>query len=295
MTNIFYLIQFSCGLIGVLAASNRSCLDHFAFSAGASKKSKLWQVIILTLAFALFATEDALETWGWKYGILAATSWTSFLACLTRLAFPYGEPNDGQTGQREHQIPTAAGHEDPTDRATPARISSQPLDMRSNPLTTVEIAAMRKLNRSVDSRWVDWAVDSLVAGHDTPSLRVLAGESAPFNQFEMGSLVDRVLDELQVPLPKTENDAVIVCATPLVKQLASRDVGIASALSALAHLCIERDYLRDLYCFYSLHFAFDDLQVVEYQFYWDGATRENIDDIVTQEAKAWIEKLGSDV
>ncbi len=154
---------------------------------------------------------------------------------------------------------------------------------------------MRKLNRGVDSRWVDWAVDSLAAGHDTPSLRVLAGESAPFNQFEMWSLVDAVLDELQVPLPKTEDDAAIICATPLVKQLASRDVDIASALSTLAQFCIERDYLRGLYCFYSLHFAFDDLQVSEHQHYWDGATRENINDIVTQEAKTWIETLGSDV
>ncbi len=153
---------------------------------------------------------------------------------------------------------------------------------------------MRRLNRDVDSRWIDWAVDSLVAGHDTPSLRVLAGEAAPFNQFEMGSLVDQTLDELHVRLPETEDDAAVVCATPLVKRLASQDVETAEALSTLAQLCIERDYLRDLYCFYLLHFAFDDLQAGEHQWYWEGATRENINGIVAQEARAWVEALESE-
>ena len=166
--------------------------------------------------------------------------------------------------------------------------------MQSNTATTEVIAAMRRLNRDVDGQWVEWAVRSLVAGDDTPSLRVLAGESAPFNQFEMGALVDRTLDELHVPLPKSHDDAAIVCAVPLVQQLASREANPAAVLVELAQLCIECDYLRDLYSFYLLHHAYDDLQVSDHQWYWGGATRENIRDIVTQEARTWIEALRSD-
>ncbi|MFZ4464691.1 MAG: hypothetical protein ACOYN5_12650 [Bacteroidales bacterium] len=51
--------------------------------------------------------------------------------------------------------------------------------------TTAEILAFKALNRNIDKTWVDWAVDMLIAGYDTENLTILAGESEPFNQFQM--------------------------------------------------------------------------------------------------------------
>ncbi|MNU10368.1 hypothetical protein D3C72_2574790 [compost metagenome] len=39
--------------------------------------------------------------------------------------------------------------------------------------------------------------------------------------------------------------------------------------------------------FYLLYFAKDDLTEEEYQHYWDGANRENIDQIISKTFKNW--------
>jgi hypothetical protein len=73
------------------------------------------------------------------------------------------------------------------------------------PPSTKEILAYRTPNRVVDERWVDWAVSMLEQGYDTPHLRVLAGESPPFNQFEMVALADRAFEELGLDWSDTKN------------------------------------------------------------------------------------------
>jgi hypothetical protein len=95
--------------------------------------------------------------------------------------------------------------------------------------STAEILAFKALNRDVDKTWVDWAVDMLIAGFDTEHLTILAGESEPFNQFQMQELAEKVLVELQL------------------------------------------DYSDNS----------------ENQWYWDGATRENIEKIITDYFTAW--------
>ena len=50
-------------------------------------------------------------------------------------------------------------------------------------------------------------------------------------------------------------------------------------LFILRELYICEDYRKDLDDFHRLYWAFDDLQVGEVQYYWDGATRNNIHEI----------------
>ena len=48
---------------------------------------------------------------------------------------------------------------------------------------------------------VDWAVDALVGGWDSPSLRILAGLEKPPNEFEVDHFVARLAHELGIALP----------------------------------------------------------------------------------------------
>src|SRR5206468_5361865 len=59
--------------------------------------------------------------------------------------------------------------------------------------TLKQLLAERALARTPTDAWVEWAVDQLMRGQDTPHLRILAGERAPFNAFEMYALFDTVL------------------------------------------------------------------------------------------------------
>jgi len=55
----------------------------------------------------------------------------------------------------------------------------------------------------------------------------------------------------------------------------------------LKDICIELDYEKYLYDFFSLYFAKDDLSYSENQWYWNGATRENIEKTITDYFTTW--------
>lgn len=152
--------------------------------------------------------------------------------------------------------------------------------------TTAEILAFKALNRDIDKAWVDWAVDMLMAGYDTEHLTILAGESEPFNQFEMQELADKVLAELQ--LDYSDKDQTIKnYACYLIDKSLDGELDNFKVLNILKDICIELDYEKYLYDFYSLYFAKDDLSYSENQWYWDGATRGNIDKIIMDYFTTW--------
>lgn len=152
--------------------------------------------------------------------------------------------------------------------------------------STAEILAFKALNRDIDKSWIDWAVDMLMAGFDTENLTILAGESEPFNQFEIQELVDKVLAELQ--LDYLDKDRTIKnYACYLIDKSLNGELDNFKVLDILKDIFIELDYEKYLYDFYSLYFAKDDLSYSENQWYWEGATRENIDKIITDYFKTW--------
>ena len=156
-------------------------------------------------------------------------------------------------------------------------------------VSTAEVVALRSLRRSIDQPFVDWAIGMLTDGRDTPSLRVLAGESPPFNQFEIEALVDRVFEELGLALHSTPAEAARALATVRIKQATAGEDSRSNVLAELAQLHIELDYSPDLQDFYLLHFARSDLQEDDVQWYWPGADRDNIDAIVDERFASWLQ------
>ena len=69
--------------------------------------------------------------------------------------------------------------------------------------------------------------------------------------------------------------------------------GWIATLTIIKDLCIARDYQRDIYDFYLLYFAYTDLQESEVQWYWEGATRENIASIVRDRAEVFLQSTGN--
>jgi hypothetical protein len=53
-------------------------------------------------------------------------------------------------------------------------------------------------------------------------------------------------------------------------------------------------YPHDLYDFYLLYFAYSDLQDASVQWYWEGATRDNILAIIGERAAAFVGANGRD-
>ncbi len=152
--------------------------------------------------------------------------------------------------------------------------------------STAEILAFKALNRDIDKSWIDWAVDMLMAGFDTENLAILASEFEPCNQFQLQDLTSKVLDELR--LDYSDKDQTIKnYACYLIDKSLDGELANFKVLDILKDICIELDYEKYLYDFYSLYFAKEDLSYSENQWYWDGATRENIDEIITDYFKNW--------
>jgi hypothetical protein len=159
--------------------------------------------------------------------------------------------------------------------------------------STAEILAFKALNLEVDKTWVDWAVDMLMAGFNTEHLAILAGESEPFNQFQMQELVDKVLAELQLGF-KDKAQTIKNYACYLIDKSLNGELDNFKVLDILKDICIELDYEKYLYEFYLLYFAKYDLSYSKNQYYWNGATRENIDKVVTNYFVVWKTKCETD-
>jgi hypothetical protein len=117
---------------------------------------------------------------------------------------------------------------------------------------------------------------------------VLAGESAPFNQFEMAALTDKVFDELGLKPPDNATDAAVAFTSVMADLALSGETPLDTALGEVAQVCIELDYLKEIYDFYLLRFAREDLQSDEVQYYWPGGNRENIDEITRDRFASWL-------
>ena len=144
--------------------------------------------------------------------------------------------------------------------------------------STAEILAFKTLGRVIDKAWVDWAYEMLEAGFETENLVILAGELAPYDQFELQSLTDKIFSELDLSWDNRE--LVLknyVCY--LVEKALIGKVKFIDVLALVKDMYMELDNELSLIDFYRLYYAYDDLEYSEHQWYWDGATRENIDEL----------------
>lgn len=155
--------------------------------------------------------------------------------------------------------------------------------------STYEIIAWKFFNRSVDEKWAEWAVEMMMAGFETESLPMLALLERPYNQFELKELTDRILDELG--LSNQSKDTVVYnYASYLVCLGIGGERDISSVLSSLKAMYYALDSDSDLLNFYLLSYAKEDLAFSEVQYYWDGADRSNIDEVIVNEFREWLKK-----
>lgn len=152
--------------------------------------------------------------------------------------------------------------------------------------STPEILALKALNRDVDGSWVEWASDMLQAGYDTEHLRILAGEHFLFDQFYLHSLTDKVLSELNLDPSDTER-TIKNYAAYLTDRALKGEFNPLQALTTLKDLCIELGYADYLFGFYLLYFATVDLINYGDQHYWEGATKENIEEVTRAHFVKW--------
>jgi hypothetical protein len=151
---------------------------------------------------------------------------------------------------------------------------------------TYKILAYKAIKDFNTDECIDWAIKLLELGYETPSLLILAGLDRPTNYFEAINYLEKTLKELDIK-PKENEDAIISYCYFYIKQISNR-INVKNNLAIVCKFCSDYDYEKNIYNFYLLNWAWDDFNYSDTTHYWNGATKDNIEDLVIQISKDWI-------
>ena len=151
--------------------------------------------------------------------------------------------------------------------------------MQEPVLSTYKILKEKAFNYDIGESWVDWAIEMIEAGYEADSLYQLAGTLKPYNQFELQALTTQVLKDLQLD-NSDKRKALKNYVYFLISSNVDRPENYLKVLREFRDIYYELDMDSEYQDLALLYWAKDDLLYADYQHYWDGANRENIDTII---------------
>lgn len=155
-------------------------------------------------------------------------------------------------------------------------------------LSTYKILKAKAFNEDIDESFIDWAIEMIEAGYESDNLYMLAGETKPYNQFQLQELTKKILEDFGFNY--TNRDTAI---TNYIYYLITNSIDYPETyyktLRELKNICLNMDMDAAYMDFYLLYHAKEDLIENEFQCYWGDANRENIDQIIKDNFKEWVE------
>lgn len=157
--------------------------------------------------------------------------------------------------------------------------------------STAEILFYKQQNSNINIQWINWAIDMFQAGYETENIIILAGEDIYCNPFEFTALTDKIFEELH--LNHIDIDKTLIAYSTFLIQQAIQSPNknkICDILKKLEYLCISNDYNTNLYDFYALSNAIDEMEECGRQYYWNDSsfTKDNWYEYVLEYFKQYI-------
>ena len=153
--------------------------------------------------------------------------------------------------------------------------------------STYKIVAFSEIPNFNADECVDWAIEMISLGHESPSLYILAGLNKPTNYFETVEYLTAALAELHLKV-KASNEGILSYSSYFIEKIANGD-NVKENLKEVYKYSQSRDFEKLIYDFYLLYWAWDDLDYGnETQEYWPDANKENINSIVMTTANKWV-------
>ncbi|EAZ90760.1 peptidyl-tRNA hydrolase [Crocosphaera chwakensis CCY0110] len=134
---------------------------------------------------------------------------------------------------------------------------------------------------------VEWGIELLTLGYDSPNLRILAGLTDLNDRWEVTDYVNKTLKDFNIS-ELTGKDAVIAYTSVILKEFLTRKISQERMLRQIEQLYLSWDYLKEIMDFYLLWNAKYDLSYGDVQYYWPDATRDNINRIIKEQAEMWL-------
>jgi hypothetical protein len=167
--------------------------------------------------------------------------------------------------------------------------------MQKPVLSTYKILKEKAFNSDIDESWIDWAIEMMEAGYEADSLYQLAGTLKPYNQFELQALTTRVLKDLQLDY-SDKRKALKNYVYFLITSNLDKPEHYYKVLREFRDIYYELDMDSEFQDLALLYWAKDDLLCgADYQYYWKGANRENIDTIIKETFELLKRKFETEV
>ncbi len=116
---------------------------------------------------------------------------------------------------------------------------------------------------------------------------MLAGMIPPFNHFELAQLRDQALREIAI-VDVDDSTGTRLYAAACLRVAVDGRADLVETVRLLGDLCVALKYPHDLYDFYLLRHADDDLKLLTFSPHLPDATRENILSIMRERAQAFL-------
>jgi hypothetical protein len=114
----------------------------------------------------------------------------------------------------------------------------------------------------------------------------------PHNHFELASLRDQILAELNV-FEMSDSDAMVAYTIELLGRAESGALELDSAIAKVKELYVGNSYEpKEIYDFYLLYFARRDVKVEGNQHYWPGADGSSIERITNDRVRKFLSDYG---
>lgn len=155
----------------------------------------------------------------------------------------------------------------------------------------IAIFARRALGEIQAQEIVEWAVQELVAGRDTPTLCVLAGMSPPFYHSEVDEQFSKALAELRI-VPPDKETCLRLYARQIAQALLDDKISIPVACDTLSGVFTD-SYESEYGVWFNLYWAWRDLIEGFDTHEYDAAdlTLANFDDYARIEARKFLSEL----
>ncbi|MGB8190680.1 MAG: hypothetical protein WCF67_02120 [Chitinophagaceae bacterium] len=153
---------------------------------------------------------------------------------------------------------------------------------------TYKIIAFHEFPAAKADEYIDWALEMVFNGHESPALFMLAGLSRTTNLFEATEHLQQSLKELNLK-PKWGRKAFFSYCSYFIKKMAQSE-DVRNNLRIVHQVC-SGDNFKLAHELYLLYWAWGDLEAGIYpQQYWPDANIQSIESIVVSEAKKWLQK-----
>ena len=152
---------------------------------------------------------------------------------------------------------------------------------------TYKVVALSEVTQLDQNECINWAMEMLELGYESPSLLILSACDKSSSYFEIKSYLEDAVNELGFKI-KTGDSGVISYSYYFINEISLKR-NVRSNLTELYRFCQQRDYEGIIHEFYLLYWAWDQIEYDDTNdnHYWAGMNKGSIKDTVIRIANSW--------